>query len=150
MEKKVLVGYVTLEKEHVFHNNQFQYAASFEELKVPAGTYPIYTYQSELKERDGRVIVDDAWIGYTGTIIASNVGGKPGNKGEYHQYRRGYCLADAFLDGHEYFGFGTTEQQEFELALEWEIVVNDCVYEGKRFFTKSIVLKKREQPLVFD
>ena len=150
MDKKILVGYVTLEKEHVFHNNQFQYAASFEDLKVSAGTYPVYTYKSQLKEYHGRTVVEDARIGYTGTIIASNVGGKPNDKGEYNQYRRGYCLADAFIDGYEYFGLGTTEKQDFDLSLEWELVINEGHYEGKRFFTKSIVLKKGEQPLYFD
>lgn len=137
MAKKVLIGTVTLEKDVVMYNNQFQYTASFEELKVEKGTYPIYTYEDEY--RDGRL--HGAYLGFEGTVVAGNIGNKVGSHSRYDQYWYGYSLADCFIDGYDYVE--KIIRREFELRPEWGIKLDDFVssFDSKRCFVKSIVRK---------
>lgn len=141
--KKVIIGYVTLPKDTEMHNNQFEYAASFEHLLVPAGKYPIYAYAKDLDRSRGYVRLGwRNYVGYEGTVIASNVGGKPGEKTGYHLMTQDYILADAFFNGHDAC-LHYLDRREYELRPEWTIKVHDFVssFDGKRVFMAEVVLK---------
>lgn len=143
MSKKILLGTIALERDTVLMNTSFQYAASFEELKVEKGEYPIYTYASDLrKTRDGILEVDCAYFGFEGTVLRGNVGGKPGDHTYYSTYVRGYDLAQYVLDGHKYFN--KIDRATIELRAEWELKVSDFIssYDNKRVFCLDVVLKE--------
>ena len=138
-DRKIKIGTVTVTRDEEMWNNQFQYAASFEHLLVKAGTYPIYTYESHLEKRNGKVRLDGAgFIGFEGTVIASNVGGKPGHPTSYHIHTYNYLLAHSFLEGHDFH-----YRHEYELAPEWGIEIHDFVssFDNKRVFCLDIILK---------
>ena len=139
--KKILIGTVTLTEDVVMYNNQFQYAASFETLKVKKGTYPIFGYESNLRIVRGKTELEDAYLDFGGIVIESNVGGKPGDHTNYAQRWRGYSLAEAFINGYDYFN--KIIRGEFELRPEWGIELHDFVssIDNKRYFSKAIVLK---------
>lgn len=141
--KKLLIGYTTIEKDRVMHNNQFSYAASFEDLLVKAGKYPIYTYKDELRNYGDRIIVEGAYYGYTGTVVAGNVGRKPGEESRYDLYTQGYCLAEEFLKGYKYLGVSTIESDGMELLPEWGLYIADFNSErdGRRIFCLELIKK---------
>lgn len=143
--KHILIGTITLEKDVEMYNNQFQYAASYEKLNVPKGEYPIYTLESEIEERRGRYEVKGAYLGFEGTVLSSNVGGKPGEHSYYSQFGYGYSMAQMFLDGHDYSdGFCKGIRREWTLRPEWKIEISDfnsCI-DGKRLFSLSLALKE--------
>lgn len=141
--KKYLVGYTTIEKDRVMHNNQFSYAASYEELLVKAGKYPIYVYENDLQDYGDRIIVKSARYGYTGTVVESNVGGKPGQETRYDLYTYGYSLAEEFLNGYRTLGFGTIERDGMDLCPEWGLNIADFIssYDGKRVLCLELVIK---------
>lgn len=139
MERKVIIGTVTVTKDKEMYNYQFQYAASFERLLVKAGTYPIFAYESDIEKKNGQTHLGwRNYIGYEGTVIASNVGGHPGEVTCYNQMVRDYTLADLFVKG-----YNRDWDEEFELAPEWGIELVDfiSIYDNKRIFLKKIVLK---------
>jgi hypothetical protein len=84
--KKVLIGTCKIDKDVKMENRQFGYAASYEDLIVEKGEYPIYAYADDLeKDKDGNISL--GWrnfIGFEGKVIASNVGGRPGEATSYH------------------------------------------------------------------
>ena len=147
--KKVLIGTVTLERDVEMWNNQFSYAASYERLMVKKGEYPIYAYADDLERKDGTYLGWRNYIGYDGTVIASNVGGKPGEPTLYHVMTRDYLLADMFLDGYSYCN-GVRET--YELRPEWTIKIHDFVssFDNKRVFIKEIVLMDGEELCYMD
>lgn len=136
--KKVLIGKVIIDKDVEMVNTQFGYAASYERLMVKKGEYPIYTYKNDLN-RNGCALGWRNFIGYEGTVIDSNVGGKPGNSTSYDLMIYDYALADHFLDGHSYDDVRKT----YELNPEWGIELHDFIscIDNRRVFTKKIVLK---------
>ena len=141
-EKKVIIGYVDVMSDTTMENREFQYAASFETLKVPKGRYPIYAYYGDLrKDRDGQIHLGwRNYIGYKGTVLASNVGGKVGEKTHYHPQVYDYILADYFIKGRTFSGLG---RFEYQLEPEWDIELYDFIsdIDGRRVFSKNIVLK---------
>lgn len=142
--RHILIGTITLEKDVVMYNNQFQYAASFEQLNVPAGEYPVYALECGLETRRGRTEVKDAYIGFEGTVLAGNIGGKPGEHSSYHQPWYGYNMAENFLQGHDYNNaIHYDVRREWTLRPEWGLEISDfnsCI-DGKRLFSLSIALK---------
>lgn len=145
-DRKILIGTVTLDRDTVMWNNQFQYAASFEQLEVKAGEYPIYTYESNLKERNGRYYPDYLnFLGFEGTVISGNIGNKPGDHSSYHLCVYEYQLADYFLNGHEYFNKMT--RGEYVLRPEFGIELHDFVssIDGRRIFTLSLYVKDMDK-----
>ena len=143
MEKRVLIGTVEIERDVVMWNNQFGYAASFEQLTVPKGVYPVYAFTGDLaRDKNGKVSLGwRNYIGYEGTIISGNVGGKPGDHTDYHLMIYDYSLAEYFLEGYSYYD--KTVRMTYELRPEWGIELHDFVssFDNKRIFTKSIFLK---------
>ena len=141
MEKRVLIGTVSLNHEKVMTNLQFQYAASFEELLVPEGEYPITAYEGDLVTRNGVTALGwRNYIEFEGTVIRGNVGGKPGDKTSYCPMEYDYDLAELFLKGHTYSdGVLST----FSLRPEWDIVIHDFIsdFDGQRKFVLGIRLK---------
>lgn len=139
MSKKVLIGTVTLDRDLEMDNNQFGYAADHERLMVRKGSYPIYAFDDDLqKSKDGKISL--GWrnqIGLEGDVISSTIGGKPGEHTSYHQMVYDYTLADLFCEGHEYHGMC---RMEYELRPEWGIELHDFRYDGKRHFSKEVVL----------
>lgn len=79
------------------------------------------------------------FIGYEGTVIDGNVGGKPGDSTRYDLMIYDYNLADHFLDGHSYDDVRKT----YELRPEWGIELHDFIssIDNRRIFIKKIVLK---------
>lgn len=143
--RKIMVGTVELERDVEMLNTSFQYAASFEKLKVSKGVYPIYAYESDIRNRNGKRSIGAAYIGYDGTVLASNVGGKPGEKTTYDPFGYGYSFAHDFLQGSDYTQqYG---QRNFVLNAEWEINIHDFVsdYDNKRCFLLEIALKDGEK-----
>ena len=136
--KKVLIGKVIVDNDVEMVNTQFGYAASYERLMVKKGEYPIYAYENDLK-RSGSVLGWRNFIGYEGTVIDGNVGGKPGDSTRYDLMIYDYNLADHFLDGHTYDDVRKT----YELRPEWGIELHDFIssIDNRRIFTKNIVLK---------
>lgn len=144
MSKKVLIGTVTLDRDIEMDNNQFSYAADHVRLLVRKGSYPIYTYDDDLKKsKDGKISLGwDNLIGFEGEVISSTFGLKPGEHTSYHQMVYDYSLADYFCDGHEYLGMC---RLEYDLRPEWGIELYDFVYDGKRHFSKNVVLLANDQ-----
>lgn len=138
--KKVLIGTVTLEKDCPMVNGQFSYAADYERIAVTKGEHPIYAYADDLeKTADGKTRLGwRNYIGYDGTVIDGNVGGKPGDKTSYHKMAYDHTLAQLFFEGHEYI---QNVRMNYELRPEWGIELRDFVYDNKRHFTMHIVLK---------
>lgn len=147
-DRKVLLGTITLERDVVMYNNQFQYAASFEQLNVPKGEYPIYTYESNLKkDKDGKVRLGYLnFLGFEGTVLSGNIGNKPGDHSRYDLCVYEYTLADYFLDGYDYYN--KIIRAEYVLRPEWGIELHDFVssFDGKRCFVKALYLKDGEEP----
>lgn len=146
MDKKVLIGTVTLERDQVVWNNQFQYAASFEQLLIPAGEYPIYAYESDLKkDKEGRLTLGwRNYIGYEGTVISGNIGNKPGAHSRYDVMTYDYILAGRFLKGYDYYGSQGTKMV-YQLRPAWTLEVHDFVYENReRHFSLRVVKKHGE------
>lgn len=143
--RHILIGSITLEKDVVMYNNQFQYAASFEQLNVPAGEYPVYVREDDLYTRRSRIEVKDGYIGFEGTVLAGNVGGKPGDHSSYHQMWYGYDMADCFLQGHDYNNALRYDvRREWKLRPEWGLEISDFIssIDGKRLFSLGITLKE--------
>ena len=133
---KVLIGSVTLRKDTVMYNGSFQYAASFEELLVPEGEYPIYAYKDDLVEQDGHKKLGwRNYIGYEGTVMRGNVGGRPGEHTYYHAMIYDYELARLFYDGHDKHG------NEYKLFNNWYMKLRECEYQGERLFTMDVIMK---------
>lgn len=142
--KHILIGTITLEKDVVMYNNQFQYAASFEQLMIPAGEYPVYAREDGLDTRRGRTEVKDGYIGFEGTVLAGNVGGKPGEPSSYHQMWYGYNLAECFLNGHDYNNNVRYDvRRDWVLRPEWGLDITDfnSGIDGRRLFSLNIALK---------
>lgn len=142
MEEKVLIGTVTLEKDQLMYNNQFGYAASFEELLVPAGEYPVYAYAGDLKhDKDVRL----GWrnyIGFEGTLLRGNVGGKPGEHTFYNLMVYDYSLAEHFLKGYSYYDVIHCDNREtWKLDPHWTLKLEDWEYDGERHFSVHVVKK---------
>lgn len=145
MERKVLLGKVVIDQDIEMHNMDFEYAASFEDLLVKRGEYPIYTYESSLKEDGGKIRLTGYrnYFGYEGTVLASNVGGKKGEHTTYTPSTYAFMLAEMFVQGHDaYF------KKEYVLRPEWEIEIEDYISscDDKRHFMFNIVLKDRTVP----
>lgn len=142
--KHILIGTITLEKDVVMYNMQFQYAASFEQLNVPAGEYPVYAREDGLQTRQGRTEVKDGYIGFEGTVLAGNVGGKPGEHSHYNQMWYGYNMAECFLNGHDYNDNVRYDvRRDWVLRPEWGLEITDinsCI-DGRRLFSLNIALK---------
>lgn len=141
--KKVLIGTVEIERDVEMFNNQFGYAASFEQLKVEKGIYPIYAYEGDLKREGGKVRLGwRNYIGYEGTLIAGNVGGKPGEHTSYHLMVYEYTLAEHFLSGHSYYD--KVVRMTYELRPEWTLELGDYIssYDNRRHFYTEVVLKE--------
>ena len=146
--KKVLIGTVTLERDTKMENRSFQYAASFEDLLVPKGTYSIYTYADDLARCNGKIHVSGfCFCEYAGTVIAGNVGGEKGDTTQYGQAVRYYELADDFEKGFEY---RKLDRFDYELRPEWGLELREYEYDGKRHFVKDIVLKDGAEIPYFD
>lgn len=142
MDKQILLGTITLEQDTVMMNLSFQYAASFEELTVPKGEYPIYTYASDMRtDKNGVKEVGCAYYGFKGIVLRGNVGGKPGETTYYSPYQRGYSLAEELISGHVYFN--KIDRADLELRPEWGIEISDFIssFDNKRCFSLGIVLK---------
>ncbi len=144
--KKVLIGTVHVEKDTIMLNQQFTYAADFEELNVKAGDYPVYTYADELERHDDRVILGHGthYIGFTGTLVRSSFKGTPGEETHFHPMCYAYQLADGFLRGHELF---QGVRLDYTLRPEWGMFVDECAYDGKRLF--SVKLSATADKLTF-
>lgn len=149
MAKRVLIGTVTLERDVEMWNHQFGYAASYERLIVKKGEYPIYAYADDLIRKDGIYLGWRNYIGYEGTVIDSNVGGKPGEPTSYHVITYDYLLADMFIDGQSYC---EDVRETYELRPEWTIKIHDFVssFDNKRVFLKHIILKDGEELCYMD
>lgn len=147
--KRVLIGYARLEKDVEMTNTSFSYAADYERLLVAKGEYPIYAYLDDLEaEKDGKIRLGwRNYIGYEGTVIDGNVGGKPGDATSYHQMNYDYILAELFYQGHDYIEL---VQEDYILRPEWGIELRDFCYDGKRNFTMKIVLKDSESICYMD
>ena len=146
-DRRILLGTVSLERDVVMWNNQFQYAASFEQLNVPKGEYPVYTYESNLKKRHGKVELGYLnFLGFEGTVLSGNIGNKPGDHSRYDLCVYEYTLADNFLEGYDYYD--KTTRATYELRPEWGIELHDFVssFDGKRCFVKSLFLKDGCEP----
>ena len=143
MDKKVLIGTVTLEKDQVMWNNQFQYAASFEELLVPAGGYPVYAYEGDLDRRRGDVRLGwRNYIGYEGTVLSGNIGNKAGDHSDYHLMVYDYTLAEHFLNGHGYWNeIRYDNRMTWSLMPQWTLKLEEWEYEGERHFSVHVVRK---------
>ena len=85
----IVIGKYIQKQDEVMYNFSFQYAASFEQLLVPAGEYDIVMYE-------GRGY---GAINYSGTVISGNVGGKPGDKTHYAAHIYDYEVARKILEG---------------------------------------------------
>lgn len=144
MVRRVLVGTVTLERDTVMYNLEFQYAASFEQLKIAKGEYPIYAREDDLITRNGETELRTGYIGYEGIVLAGNVGNKPGERSKYHPYIRGYELADRFVNGYGYYN--KIDRADYALRPEWGIKLDDYVssIDGRRKFSHDIVLTDPE------
>ena len=141
MARKVMIGTVSIEKDIIMTNGQFSYAADFERLMVKAGEYLIFTYTDDFNHDVKHIQLGwRNYIGFEGTVIESSVGGKPGENTSYFQFVYDYCLADLFIEGHEYYEHNV--RAEYQLRPEWGIVLHDFEFGGKRLFTKNIVLKE--------
>lgn len=145
--KKIRIGSVTLENDVVMENQQFQYAASFERLKVSQGTYPIFVYADDVRKVDGKIQLDwRNYIRFDGTVISGNVGGEPGEHTTYSVMTYDYILADYFIKGYSDIrdeADGKRVRCNYELAPEWGIEIDDFVsgIDNKRCFAKRIFLK---------
>lgn len=146
--KKIRIGSVTLENNVVMDNLQFQYAASYERLEVPQGTYPIFVYADDVRNYDGKIQLDwRNYIRFEGTVISGNVGGNPGDHTTYSVMTYDYILADYFMKGYTdiYDDYDRHKRVRcnYELAPEWGIEINDFIscIDGKRMFAKRIFLK---------
>ena len=143
MDRKVLIGTVIIDSDMIMYNNQFQYAASFETLKVPAGEYPIYSYENDILRINGKAYLGwRNYIGYEGMVMEGNVGGRPGDKSYYHQIVYDNDLAALFLNGHEYMECNLVK---YKLRPELTLTVNDFNYDDDRFFSLRVVLKDGEE-----
>lgn len=151
MAKKVIIGTVTVNHDTEMHNNQFEYAGSFENLLVKAGTYPIYAYEKDLvKTKDGKVMLGwRNYIGYEGTVLEGNIGNKVGSQSSYHLMIYNYSLADCFTEGRRCDKY---HDETYDLWHEWGIVLDDFVssIDGRRIFTKDVVLKDGKEYTVFE
>ena len=141
MGKSILVGTVTLDHETVMENYSFQYAASFEKLSVPAGTYPIVCDHTNYDRKDRTALSGFCYMLFKGTCLAGNVGTKVGDPTYYAAHIYDYELARKFIDGSK---FSYPTRYTYELRPEWEIELEDIVYNGKRIFGFDIVLKDGE------
>lgn len=127
MKNRVLIGTVTLEKDLIMLNTSFQYAASFEELKVQKGVYQIYSYESEfVKRKNGEIILDMAFIEYHGTVTRGNVGNNPGDQACYAPYIRDYDLAEYVLTKHNLLE-KEWWAKTYRIDDAWEIYVEDFI-----------------------
>ena len=139
---KVLFGTVSIDRDVQMHNNQFQYAASFEDLLVPAGEYPIYAYEDDLEHRGGKTYLGwRNYIGFEGTCLRGNIGNKPGEHTSYHVMVYDYDLAECFLHGHDYPISGSTVMYTYKLLPKWQLEVRDFEYDGERLFGLKVVQK---------
>lgn len=148
--KKFLIGYTTIEKDRVMYNNQFSYAASYEVILVKAGKYPIYVSEDDLRKYGDRTVVDGGYYGYTGTVVESNVGGKPGQETRYDLYTYGFSLAEEFLNGYKSLGIGTIERDKMELCPEWGLNIADFMYYDERVLCLELIKKSDAQPIEFN
>ena len=124
MKNRIMIGKVILEKDAIMMNTSFQYAASFEELKVPAGEYLIYTYFDDLTIRHEKIYVDCAYTEYKGTVTRGNVGNSIGSEGEYHPYHYSYSLADCFLHEHNMIEKDFWNKR-YILDDAWKLVIDE-------------------------
>lgn len=143
MDKVVLIGTVTLEKDQVMCNTQFQYAASFEELLVPKGEYPVYAYEGDLNRNRGDVSLGwRNYIGYEGTVLRGNIGNKIGDRSRYDLMVYDYTLAEHFLKRHGYWDLIRYDNRmEWKLDPHWTLKLEEWEYEGKRKFSVRVVRK---------
>lgn len=138
---KVIIGKAILKKDVVMEDS-FQYAESFERILVKAGEYPIYSYEVDLKHRDGVTML--GWrnhIGYEGTVIDSNVGGKAGEKRTYYTCLYDYELAEMFFNGRGNVMSNTYLYITYELANNWTLKLEEFEYNGERHFSMKVVQK---------
>ena len=146
MEKKILIGTVTIDRDVVMFNSQFQYAASFEEIKVTAGTYPIFAYEGDLTiTENGLTLGWRNYMRFDGIVKRGNVGNKIGDRSHYSPMCYNYELAQYFVDGFKYQDFA---RLDFILDDAFEIKVSDInsPLTGKRMFSLKICLKENAQP----
>lgn len=141
-KEKLIVGYCTVKKDEMMYNRSFQYAASYEDVLVPAGKYPVVAFKDDLLKDGGKMKLGwRNYIEYEGTVVASNVGGKPGEKTYYCPMIYDYQLAQYFLNGGDET-VGWNERHEYELAPEWELNIHEYKWDGVRRFGLDVVLKE--------
>lgn len=66
---KTQIGWYIVEKDTVFHNQNFSFAAWWEDIEVKAGKYPVYAYDMKVGN-DGRVTSNQVYASMDGTIVA--------------------------------------------------------------------------------
>jgi len=134
--ERVLIGTVTLKKDTVMYNQQFSYAADFEELTVKAGKYPIYAYLCDLlKVPDGIALGWRNYVGYEGEVIRNSFGSKPGTPTSFHRMAYPHHLAECFMRS------SIVDDKEYELAPDWEVTLREGEYDGRRIWSHEIRLK---------
>jgi len=140
--EKILIGKIVLTKDIEMHNNQFSYAADYEDILVPAGEYPIYTYWEDIKkDGDDLVVWDSCYIGFEGKLIRGTLGGKKGDHTEYHQMNYAYTVADFFLNGEPIIS-SKYLYTKYILNPEWSLRIDDFTYDGERVLRIEIFTKK--------
>lgn len=126
MSKGTQIGWYHLREDKVFHNNQFETAAWYENIAVKAGKYPVYVYDIRFDE-SGRMHghIDSAFVCFDGVIVDDYFGtlfcGVPigeydteknkGNKASYSQHWYLYDIGDSRFDD---------ANSPFELFPEYE------------------------------
>ena len=146
MERKILIGTVTLDRDAVMFNSQFQYAASFEEIKVAAGTYPVYAYEGDLVHTENGLSLGwRNYIGFEGTVLRGNVGNKIGDHSHYCPMCYNYELAQYFVDG---FKYRDIVRFDYILDDSFEIKIHDFYspVSEKRMISLILCLKENATP----
>lgn len=140
--RRILIGTVNLDRDTEMFNNAYEYAASFENVLVPAGTYPVYCYSSDIKPRGERLVLDGGYLGYEGTLLSGNVGGKPGDHTDYHPRAYNFMLAEWFFNGYVHIYEQPYTTKVFELRPEWRLDLADffSAFDNRRVFTMDLVL----------
>ena len=145
---KIQIGTVTITRDVIKSNMQFQWASSFEDIEVKAGTYPIVCHWQDMKKSDqGRSLPTFCYIEWDGTVVAGNVGNKIGDHSYYGSQVYDYWLAQKFLKGSEW-DYADDCEYFWELDDNFTLKVSDFVscYDGRRKFHLAVYLKDGINP----
>lgn len=142
------IGWYNLKEDTVFHDNGYECAAWYENIKVPAGRYSAVVYDYRVRE-DGKVdgsVSASVYVTMNGTIESDYFGtlicGVPvgeydsgknkGAKSRYCMRAYGYSVADSILH---------TTDTPWELLPEYEAREFQFEYDGETYTHWGIFLK---------